>query len=186
MRPKLAYTLLAIVAAVALGAGLLLAQRTGPATSAAVPAPGPVVPPEVLAAQWKDLDGQTRSLAEFKGRPLVLNFWATWCAPCVAEMPDLQRIQTEYAARGVQVVGMGIDAVPAMRRFRDEHKLQLILLAAGAGGTELARQLGNPSGALPFTVLIDANGRIAQRRLGQVSADELRAWLDGRSTSRRD
>ncbi|MGH6622474.1 MAG: redoxin family protein [Burkholderiaceae bacterium] len=169
---------LMIVAIAAMIAGLAVALRVSP--PAPVPAPAAPAPTGVLTTEWKDLDGQPQALAQFKGKLLVLNFWATWCAPCVEEMPDLQRVQDEYAARGVSVIGMGIDAVPAMRRFRDEHKLSLTLLAAAAGGTELARELGNASGALPFTVLIDSDGRIAQRRLGRISAAELRLWLDAK------
>ena len=168
------------VALGALAAGLVVALH------APTPTPGPeqqLVPTSLLATEWKDLDGQPQSLAQFKGKLLVLNFWATWCAPCVDEMPDLQRIQAEYAARGVVIVGMGIDAVPAMRRFRDEHKLDFTLLATASGGTEIARELGNASGALPFTVLIDGEGRIAQRRLGRISAAELRLWLDAKLRS---
>lgn len=168
------------VALAAMMAGLAVALRTSPAA----PTPTASPPTGVLTTQWKDLDDRPVALAQFKGRLLVLNFWATWCAPCVEEMPDLQRVQDEYAARGVSVVGMGIDAVPAMRRFRDEHKLGLTLLAAAAGGTELARELGNASGALPFTVLIDAEGRVVQRRLGRISAAELRQWLDANLGSR--
>lgn len=164
------------VAVVSLCAGLAIALRTTSDTE--------VLPLEsadaALTSQWNDLDGQPRSLSQYKGRLLVLNFWATWCAPCVEEMPDLQRVQDEFAARGVAVVGLGIDAVPAMRRFRDEHKLSLTLLAAANGGSELARKLGNLSGALPFTVLIDEQGLIAQRRLGRITAEELRLWLDSR------
>jgi len=168
------------VAIAAMIAGLAVALRLSPAA----PTPAPPPPTGVLATQWKDLEGRPVTLAQFKGQLLVLNFWATWCAPCVEEMPDLQRVQDEYAGRGVSIVGMGIDAVPAMRRFRDENKLGLTLLAAAAGGSELARELGNASGALPFTVLIDADGQVVQRRLGRISATDLRQWLDAKLASR--
>jgi peroxiredoxin len=110
-----------------------------------------------------------------------VNFWATWCAPCVEEMPDLQRTHDEFASRGVRVVGLGIDSPSALKRFREEHRLSLPLFAAGAGGSELARALGNSSGALPFTVLLDRNGRIVRSHLGQVRPAELRAWLDAQT-----
>lgn len=168
------------VAVVSAIAGLTMALRNSEAPAASSEAGSATAGRAALASEWNDLDGQPRSLAQYRGRLLVLNFWATWCAPCIEEMPDLQRVHDEYAARGVSIVGLGIDAVPPMRRFREEHKLTMTLLAAAAGGTELARQLGNPSGALPFTVLIDANGDVAQRRLGRVTADELRLWLDAR------
>ena len=131
----------------------------------------------------EDLDGQPHSMNRWRGQLVVVNFWATWCAPCVEEMPALQSIHDEYAARGVVVVGLGIDSPTALRSFRDQHRLTLPLYAAGATGGELGRALGNTSGALPYTVLLDAEGRIVQARLGQIRAPELRRWLDSRASA---
>jgi len=138
------------------------------------------VPPGFFERAFDDVHGQPQSLANWRGQWLVLNFWATWCAPCVEEMPTLQQVAREYAHRGVAVVGIGIDSAPAIRRFREDLKLDLPLLVAGAGGTDLARQLGNPSGALPYTVLLDPHGRIEQARLGLIKPELLRSWLDAR------
>jgi peroxiredoxin len=160
-----------VVAAVALAAGLSLALRhfsTGSGGSADV----------FFQQTFKDLDGVTVPMAQWKDRVVVVNFWATWCPPCVEEMPDLQRIHDDYAARGVVVVGLGIDSPSALKRFRDQHQLSLPLLAAGAAGSELGRALGNGSGALPYTVLVDRKGRIVQAHLGQVRPVDLRRWLD--------
>jgi peroxiredoxin len=93
-------------------------------------------------------------------------------------MPDLQRVHDEYRSRGVVVVGLGIDNPSSLKRFRDEHKLALPLYAAGAAGSELGKALGNASGALPYTLLIDRKGRIVRARLGQIRPSELRSWLD--------
>lgn len=134
---------------------------------------------------FDDLDGQPQSMDRWRGQLVVVNFWATWCAPCVEEMPALQSIHDEYAPRGVAVVGIGIDSPTAMRGFRDQHRLTLPLYAAGAGGSELGRALGNRSGALPYTVLVDAQGRIVQARLGQIRELELRSWLNARVPSGR-
>ncbi|MCS6944524.1 MAG: TlpA disulfide reductase family protein [Sutterellaceae bacterium] len=125
-----------------------------------------------------DADGRPQTLAQWRGRPLVINFWATWCAPCVEEMPDLQRVRDEYHARGVEIIGLGIDTAYRIRAFRDDLGLTLPLLVAGAQGSELARALGNSAGALPYTVLIAADGRVVQRRLGRIKPEELRRWLD--------
>ena len=162
----------AAVASIALAAGIALASRhfsaTGTGTSA-----------EAFFAQtFNDLDGQPIAMARWKDQIVVVNFWATWCPPCVEEMPDLQRVHDQYADRGVTVVGLGIDSPAALKRFRDQHGLTLPLLAAGASGSELGRALGNPSGALPYTILVDRKGRIVQARLGQVRPAELRGWLD--------
>ena len=163
------------VALAALAAGALLAVRhfsTGGSGASA----------DVFFAQsFKTLDGELESMERWKGRTVVLNFWATWCAPCVEEMPDLQRLHGEYERRGITVVGLGIDSPSALRRFRDEHKLTLPLYAGGAGGTELGRSLGNGSGALPFTVVVDARGRIVWSHLGQIRPVELKRVLDAQA-----
>lgn len=160
-----------IVAAVALSAGFAFALRhfsVGPGGSGEL----------FFQQSFRDLDGETVSMARWKDKVVVVNFWATWCPPCIEEMPDLQRVHDEYEARGVVVVGLGIDSPSALKRFRDEHLLSLPLFAAGAAGSELGRSLGNASGALPYTVLLDRKGRIVQSRLGQVRPAELRRWLD--------
>jgi peroxiredoxin len=108
----------------------------------------------------------------------VVNFWATWCPPCVDEMPDLQQVRDAYLDRGVEIIGIGIDNAAKIAAFRDQHRLTLPLLVAGAGGSELNRALGNTGGALPFTVLIGPDGRVRERHLGQIKPEQLRRWLD--------
>lgn len=125
-----------------------------------------------------DPDGTPQALSQFFGRVLVVNFWATWCPPCVEEMPDLQAVRDAYRARGVEVIGIGIDSAEKIRVFRDRMNLSLPLFVAGMEGSELGRALGNRTGALPFTVLINPYGQVVQRKLGQIKPAELRAWLD--------
>lgn len=157
----------------ALAVGATLALRHF-APSASPPADASAL----FAHTFKDTQDQPQAMAQWQGNTLVVNFWATWCAPCIEEMPDLQKVQTEYVNRGVQVVGLAIDNEVAVKRFGDEFKLQFPLLLAGAAGSELIRQLGNPSGALPYTLLIDQRGLIVHSKLGRLRASELRAWLD--------
>jgi peroxiredoxin len=95
-------------------------------------------------------------------------------------MPDLQAVRDAYHGRGVEIIGVGIDNADKIRSFRDRLGLRLPLLVAGAGGSELGRALGNQAGVLPYTVLVDQAGRIAQRKIGQVKPAELRQWLDAR------
>jgi thiol-disulfide isomerase/thioredoxin len=125
-----------------------------------------------------DAGGAPQALSQWQGRPLIVNFWAPWCAPCVEEMPDLQRARDEYQARGLEVIGLGLDSVARIRQFRDDHRITLPLLVAGAQGSSLGDQLGNPSGVLPYTVLISADGRVLERKVGRIRPDELRRWLD--------
>jgi thiol-disulfide isomerase/thioredoxin len=137
----------------------------------------------LFASTFPDADGQPQPLAQWQSKLLVVNFWATWCAPCVEEMPDLERVRRAYLGRNVEIVGLGIDNAAKIRAFRDELKLTLPLLVAGAGGSELGRLLGNTVGALPYTVLVDPAGRVGQRKLGQIKPAELQQWLDARLAS---
>jgi len=132
----------------------------------------------LFAATFPDVDGRAQPLSQWRGRPLLVNFWATWCPPCVEEMPDLQRVRDAYRERGVEVVGIAIDNAAKIAAFREKHRLTLPLLVAGVGGSELNRALGNAGAALPYTVLIGADGRIRERHLGQVKPEQLRRWLD--------
>lgn len=128
------------------------------------------------AGQWERPEGGQVRAAELRGGPLLLNFWATWCPPCVEELPLLERFGREQQGRGWRVLALAIDQPSAVRAFLQRQPLSLTIGLAGWGGTELARQLGNPTGALPFTVVFDAHGRLAQRKLGKVEPADLQAW----------
>ncbi len=114
------------------------------------------------------------ALTRLRGKTVVLNFWATWCPPCIDEMPELAELHREIADRNATVLGIGIDSASNIREFADKHGFPYPLLVAGLGGTELARQFGNKAGALPFTVVIDSDGRIVERRLGRIRLAALR------------
>lgn len=129
------------------------------------------------ASTWQGLDGQPLAMAGFRGQPLLLNFWATWCPPCVEELPLLNRFYAEQRARGWQVLGLAVDQVPAVQRFLARMPLDFPNVVAGLGGSDLGRQLGNASGGLPFTVVFDRQGRVAQRKLGQVKPADLDTWV---------
>ncbi|MBK6472871.1 MAG: TlpA family protein disulfide reductase [Betaproteobacteria bacterium] len=121
-------------------------------------------------------DGQTLALAPLLGQPLVLNFWATWCPPCVKEMPELDRFAKTFAARGGRVVGLAVDNPTAVRQYLAKAPVGYAIGLAGFDGTQLSRNLGNSTGALPFTALFDRRGAVVQRKLGETSFDELIAW----------
>ena len=121
-------------------------------------------------------EGGELEMAGLRGRPLVLNFWATWCPPCVKEMPELDRFHRAWAGAGWRVVGLAVDAPTPVREFLARAPVGYAIGLAGFEGTELARRLGNERGALPFTVVFDATGRIVQRKLGETHYDELVAW----------
>ena len=158
-----------LAAGIGLWAGSSRLQEAPPADDAVA---------QMFAQTYPNADGKPQPMAQWKGRVLVVNFWATWCPPCVEEMPDLQKIRDEYRARGVEIVGIGIDNEAKIRAFRDQYRLTLPLLVAGFEGSSLAQALGNKAGALPYTALVDRSGHVVQRKLGQIRPAELRAWLD--------
>lgn len=122
-------------------------------------------------------DGQPFNWVALQGKPLLLNFWATWCPPCVKEMPEIDRFHREFSPAGWQVVGVAIDGPTPVKEFLAKVKVGFGVALAGFGGTELAQTLGNSAGGLPFTVLIDAQGRIRHRKMGATHFDELATWV---------
>lgn len=120
--------------------------------------------------------GGTLAMADYRGRPLVVNFWATWCAPCVRELPALQRFAREHAARGWQVIALAVDQPVPVLEFIARFKLELTVAMAGADGLEWQRAMGNRAGGLPYSVVLDPRGRVRQRRLGESHYDELVQW----------
>lgn len=143
-------------------------------------APEPAEPAAVdllFAQTLPNPQGEIQALAKWKNKPLVVNFWATWCAPCVEEMPELSDLHVELAPQGTEVLGIGIDSSENIARFAEKHRIRYPLFVAGAGATELARRFGNSVGGLPFTVLIDASGRVRKTYLGRLKMEDLRRDL---------
>jgi thiol-disulfide isomerase/thioredoxin len=120
--------------------------------------------------------GAQLAFAKLRGRPLLVNFWATWCPPCVEEMPLLDAFFREHAGKGWQVVGLAIDQPSAVRTFLQRTPVTFPIGLAGLEGTQLAKSLGNLTGGLPFTVVLGADGAVRQRRMGRVSETDLKAW----------
>jgi thiol-disulfide isomerase/thioredoxin len=116
------------------------------------------------------------AMSDLRGRPLVINFWATWCVPCVRELPALQRFQREHANQGWRVVALAVDQPVPVLEFIARFKLDLTVAMAGVDGLEWQRSMGNTSGGLPFSLVLDAQGRARQRRLGESSYEDLTRW----------
>ncbi|QXL83378.1 TlpA disulfide reductase family protein [Comamonas sp. NLF-1-9] len=128
------------------------------------------------ASRFESPDGTLLEMAAFRGRPLLLNFWATWCPPCVQELPRLNAFHAAHQAQGWQVLGLAIDQLDSVRGFLQRTPLGFPQALPGAAGLALVRGLGNPGGGLPFSVLFAPNGRIAERKIGELSDDDLQQW----------
>ena len=115
-------------------------------------------------------------MARLRGQPLLLNFWATWCPPCVEELPLLDSFFQQNKAKGWQVIGLAIDQPSAVKAFLGRLPLSFPVGLAGLDGTALGRSLGNLAGGLPFTVVFDRRSQVVQRKMGRVSTQDLAAW----------
>ncbi len=124
------------------------------------------------------LDGRAIQAQSLLGRPLLVNFWATWCPPCIEEMPLIDRFYLEYRSKNHQVLGIAIDKPSTVSEFVRRVQIQYPLAIDPATGPLLARELGNLSGGLPFSVFFNGEGKVARRKMGKLSTSDLQAWGD--------
>ena len=127
-----------------------------------------------FANPWQTPDGKPADTAEWQGKILVVNFWASWCPPCIEEMPTLDLLQQEYLQQNVLFVGIGIDSPSNIREFLKSTPVSYAIVIGGLEGSNLSKQMGNTQGALPYTVIIDSKGKSTYTKLGKISEDELR------------
>lgn len=120
--------------------------------------------------------GGELAMSTLQGRPLVLNFWATWCPPCLHEMPELDRFHREFRARAWQVLGIALDRPGPVNEFLAQRPVGFAIAVAGADGFDLIRRLGNRRGVLPFTVVFDGRGKAVRNKVGETTFDELSRW----------
>jgi thiol-disulfide isomerase/thioredoxin len=161
----------ASVAAAATLAGAGVAWRNWTADSSARDAAAVLWP-----LSFDTPSGAKLEMGSLRGKLLLLNFWATWCPPCVDEMPMLDAFFRENSSKSWQVIGLAIDQPSAVRAFLARTPVSYPVGLAGLGGSELSKQLGNLAGGLPFTVVIGATGYVLQRKIGRISAAELAQW----------
>ena len=142
--------------------------------------PGGARPPGASpldATAYPDLAGRPRRIAEWRGKVLAVNFWATWCAPCREEIPLFMDVRREQAAKGFEIVGIAIDNADKVGKYARTLSISYPVLVADGSGLDLIRKLGNASGGLPYTVFLDREGRVTGSKLGAFQRPELEAQL---------
>jgi thiol-disulfide isomerase/thioredoxin len=158
--------------ATALGAGFALWRfQTAEISVAEPPVEG------FWSLQWDTPQGSRLAMESFRGQPLLINFWATWCTPCVEELPLINDFYRQNSGNGWQVLALAVDKLAPVQSFLQRMPLDFPVGMAGMTGTELGRSLGNMAGGLPFSVVLSAEGMIVQRKLGRLSAADLATWL---------
>jgi thiol-disulfide isomerase/thioredoxin len=120
--------------------------------------------------------GEVLAMASFKGRPLLLNFWATWCPPCVEEFPLLDAFYRENSSNGWQVLGLAVDKAASVQDFLLKTPVSFPVALSGMEGAALSKALGNTAGGLPFTIVFGGDGVVRYRKMGKVSPRELQDW----------
>ena len=122
-------------------------------------------------------EGGTLLMQEFQGKPLLINFWATWCPPCIEELPLIDAFYNRNKSKSLQVIGLAVDQPSMVRRYLTQKPLSFPVGLAGFNGTELGRTLGNAQSVLPFSVIFDAKGRLLAQKAGKLEQSDLDAWL---------
>ncbi|NMG28878.1 TlpA family protein disulfide reductase [Aromatoleum evansii] len=172
MKPVVRNTLILAVAAAAGLAGQF-AQRASSPSTPATPQVAREAGAPILALNLPDSSGQPQALSQWRDKVLVVNFWATWCPPCLREIPDFAAVSRRFAEAPVQFVGIGIDQPDNVRRFAEEHKVPYPLLIAPLQTLAITSALGNTSQALPFTAIFDRRGELDFVKLGTLNEAEL-------------
>jgi thiol-disulfide isomerase/thioredoxin len=173
------YVILAAAFAVFGAIAAVKQEAKGPLTTSYAPTGGPAhtAVTKLYAQSMNDLAGKSQALSQWKGKPLLVNFWAPWCAPCVQEMPELSEMAAKDGGKRFNVIGIGIDSPSNLAEFAKKTKVSYPLYVGGMSGTDLSRELGNANGGLPFTVLIGPDGQVRKTYLGRLKFDQLRADL---------
>lgn len=173
MKRSLQLALFAVVAIGAATAGYLSNRGAEPGTPAPLQAVARETIDALLALRLPDTEGEEQALAQWQGKIIVANFWATWCPPCRKEIPDFSAVSQAMANEPVQFVGISVDSADKVREFDAEFQVPYPLLIAGTPVLELAAGFGNNARALPFTVILDRDGTVRHIKLGTLHREEL-------------
>src|SRR5574343_631825 len=168
-------------AAAALGSATLAAGGTywwrqrGSEAATVAQAPDADLAP-FWATPWVDPQGNALNVQQFQGKPLLINFWATWCPPCIEELPLLDAFYKENKSNGWQVLGIAVDKPSPVQAFLARQPLSFPVVMAGMDGVALSKSLGNTAGGLPFSVLLGPDGQLRERKIGKLSPADLAQW----------
>jgi len=158
-------TLLILFAGVlALSGGILSHRLSTTAVPDALPA---------IEFSFPDSTGTQRNINEWQGKILIINFWATWCPPCLKEIPEFIKIQDEFADKNLQFIGIAIDEKSAVEEYLETIHINYPILIAGDEGIALSRQLGNIVNAVPFTLIVNPKGQVIHRQPGELSREQI-------------
>ena len=124
-----------------------------------------------------DLNNKSRSISEWDGKVILINFWATWCPPCVREVPTLDKLNTDFKDKGFVVIGIAIDSLAAVNDFVDPLDLHYPILLAEQQGIELSQAYGNRLGILPFTIIVNKQGNIIKRHRGEITYEQVESLI---------
>ena len=127
--------------------------------------------------EFEKPEGGTLFMKALLGKPLLINFWATWCPPCIEELPLIDAFFNQNKSKSFQVVGLAVDQPSMVRRYLSQRPLSFPVGLAGFNGTELGKTLGNSQSVLPFSVIFDAKGRLLAQKAGKLDQSDLEAWL---------
>ena len=141
------------------------------------PSPEEVIGTDATEFSLLDLNGERRYLSEWRGKLIAINFWATWCAPCREEIPVFVELQQKYQSQGLQFVGIALQQAEEVRDFIEEYNVNYPSLVGGDEVIKIASQLGNNIGAMPYTVMINTEGKIAFTHRGSLTKDEAEAVI---------
>ena len=160
----------ASIALIALIAGVFVQRSTQPPVESVVEQPA-------LDFSFPDVSDKMLAISDWRGKVLVINFWATWCAPCLQEIPEFMKLQAEYQARGLQFIGVAIDEKQPVQAYLERIGINYPVMVAGDAGITLSQQLGNVISAVPFTVIVSQSGQIVFRQPGELSNAQILEYV---------